>query len=88
MERDDLEAGAEFEAYIAPTLPNVVGFVVDIPGLSMSFLPLKPGLTVLYGKNGAGKTRILEGIDSVWAGEATGVSMLVRLQRGQDRNTW
>lgn len=32
----------------------------EVPGLSRTWLPLTPGMTVLYGLNGAGKTTIVE----------------------------
>ena len=41
-------------------------------------------MTVLYGLNGVGKSRILDAVRSVWTGESSGVSALVRVPRSVD----
>jgi hypothetical protein len=59
----------------------VVGFDLgDDSLLQSAFLPLRQGLTVVYGLNGAGKTRLLRGIQSALAGIRSDVrlSLVVR----------
>lgn len=60
--------------------PRVIGFVLSaVPGLEYTYIPATPGLTVLYGLNGAGKSRILNAISSIWTGEKSGAAALVQL---------
>ena len=62
--------------------PEFVGFILHrVPGIDPVYLPAKSGLTVLYGLNGVGKSRILDALRSVWTGEGSGVSALVRIPR-------
>lgn len=62
---------------------QLVGFVLRrVPGIAQSYIPALNGLTVLYGLNGVGKSRILRAIESVWTGEASGASALVRVPAG------
>ena len=66
-----------------PVAP-IVGFdFTGDPLLDGDFLPLRPGLTVLYGLNGAGKTRLLRGIRAALLGIADDVEigMVVRAER-------
>ena len=62
----------------------VVGFeFTGDPLLQGEFVPLRQGLTVLYGLNGAGKTRLLRGVRAALTGVADDVEvgMIVRLER-------
>lgn len=54
--------------------------------LSGSVLELRPGLTVAYGANGAGKTRLLRGMNAALSGVQSDVSiaLIVRAQRPSD----
>lgn len=69
----------------------VVGFeFTGDPVLQGRFLPFRDGLTVLYGLNGAGKTRLADGIRAALTGVKldVDVSMVVRLHEPTelDRN--
>lgn len=57
--------------------PHVLGFLIE--GQSGNFLAVEPGISVLYGLNGAGKSRTLADIRSFWAGTRSPVVALVRL---------
>lgn len=60
--------------------PTILGFILrDVAGIKPVYIPLEPGLTVLYGQNGAGKTRILNAIDGIWSGSITGAELLIHL---------
>ncbi len=48
--------------------------VVGGPPIGTVHLTLNPGLVVLYGKNGAGKTRLLRAVESGLRGEVPGDS--------------
>lgn len=62
--------------------PEIVGFILDdVPGLNYTYIPLTPGLTVLYGLNGAGKSTVLTAIANFFAGEDGGASALVHVPR-------
>jgi len=72
-----------------PRQPGLVGFVLHrVPGIRPAYIPAIPGLTVLYGLNGAGKSRILEAVRSVWTGQSSGVTALVRVPHIGDPELW
>jgi energy-coupling factor transporter ATP-binding protein EcfA2 len=50
-------------------VPNGIR-LVKVPPLDESFISLEKGVTVLYGKNGAGKSRALEAVASAFRGHA------------------
>lgn len=60
------------------------------PLLEGDFLPLRQGLTVLYGLNGAGKTRLLRGIRAALLGIADDVElgMIVRAELPVQSESW
>lgn len=61
---------------------QLLGFLLPdgVPGRDVTLLPVGEGLTVLYGLNGAGKTRTLTAVRNFWAGIRDGNTMaLVRL---------
>ena len=59
----------------------IVGFQFSDGLLAPGYLPFGDGLTVLYGLNGAGKSRLLTGIRNALLGQASklGVNLVVRL---------
>lgn len=60
--------------------PEVLGVLFEsVPGFEPCYLAFEPGLTVLYGLNGAGKTRTLDAISAIWAGRDSGAQLVVRL---------
>jgi hypothetical protein len=60
--------------------PQVLGVLFQsVPGLEPYYLAFEPGLTVMYGLNGAGKTRALDAIGGIWAGRESGAQLVVRL---------
>ena len=56
------------------TYPRLLGLrIADAPPIVEVFLDMSPGLVVAYGRNGAGKTRLLQGIeDALRGGEVKG----------------
>lgn len=65
MVTDSSDAPIRFEV----TLPELVGVrIADCPPIGEVFVRLDRGLVVLYGRNGAGKTRVLDGIKDILAG--------------------
>lgn len=62
-----------------PTLLHVHGFF-----FGATFLDVTPGLSVLYGLNGAGKTRTLQSIQNFYAGKASDAVALVQLPELDD----
>ncbi len=71
-------------ADVEPT-PVLHGFLLDkVAGIKPVYIPLRNGLTVLYGLNGAGKTRILSAIQGFWEGRRTGISAVVHIPLPQE----
>lgn len=67
----------------------VVGFeFTGDPLLEGGFIPFDDGLTVIYGLNGAGKTRLVEGMRAALTGVRSnvGLSLLVRLHKPTERD--
>lgn len=69
----------------------IIGF--ELTGdelLEGEFIPLKQGLTVFYGLNGAGKTRLLRGIRSALTGERSDVELgvVVGLDHEDHQERW
>lgn len=63
-----------------PEQARLLGFVIqDIPGKAGPLLPVAPGVTVLYGLNGAGKTRIIRDIEKFWVGHRSNAVAVVQL---------
>ena len=56
------------------THPRLIGVrIVDSPPIADVFVEMTPGLVVAYGRNGAGKTRMLDGIrESLSGGRGQG----------------
>lgn len=60
------------------------------PLVEGNFLPLHRGLTVFYGLNGAGKTRLLRGIRAALTGvrSEVGLGLIVMAGAGDDQTRW
>ncbi|WP_309065800.1 ATP-binding protein [Microbacterium sp.] len=61
----------------------ILGFeLTGDPLLEGEFLPLRQGLTVLYGLNGAGKTRLIRGVRAALLGvrDDIEIGMIVRAE--------
>lgn len=64
---------------------HIVGFEVTGDAvLKDQFLPLQEGLTVVYGLNGAGKSRLLKGIRAALSGESTDIGVFAVVQTTPD----
>lgn len=65
--------------------PVLHGFLLDrVPGIEPVYLPLLNGLTVFFGVNGAGKSRIMTAVQGIWEGRRTGVRAVVHVPLPQD----
>ena len=65
---------------VAMPTPTVLGAVFrGLRPFADFYLPLDPGLTVLYGLNGVGKTRILKALGDSRKGVDSPSSLLVRV---------
>jgi energy-coupling factor transporter ATP-binding protein EcfA2 len=52
------------------TYPRLIGVrIAECPPIDEAYIDLSPGLVVLYGRNGAGKTRVLTGIERAAVGQ-------------------
>lgn len=59
---------------------RLLGFVIKDSSMEPGeFIPISPGVTVLYGLNGAGKTRILRDVERFWRGHRSNALALVQL---------
>lgn len=59
---------------------RLIGFVVrDRPAEPAQLIPVERGLSVLYGLNGAGKTRIIADVERSWRGHQSQAVALVQL---------
>lgn len=72
----------------ASTASALVGFLLrerDVPG---PLLEVSPGMSVLYGLNGAGKSRILDDVRSFFHGVTSDVVALIRLSSATSAIDW
>lgn len=69
--------------------PEVLGLLVDVASpVQASYVPTPPGLTVLYGLNGVGKSQVLRALESSLRGHQSGsdsqVCVVVRVAIDED----
>lgn len=67
------------------TLPPVLGLSIEgPPPLGLIDFPLLKGLTVLYGRNGAGKTKVLDALRKALGGQHSADTCWVHLRFGSE----